>query len=85
VPPVGQQVILRSGANGFDQPLAKFALQKADNATDLLQRESTLAKFANDCDFGQVVKRIDAFVAITDRNHDAALVPPLQLAQADAR
>jgi len=85
MPPVGQQVILRSGANRFDQPLAEFALQKADDATNFLQRESTLTQLADDCNLGQVIERIDALMAVAIRNHNAALVPPLELAEADAR
>ena len=84
VPPVCQQVIFRSRAHGFDQPLAELALQKANNATDFLQRESAFAQLTDDRDFGEVVERIDAFVAIAGWNNDATLVPPLKLSEADA-
>ena len=82
--PVCQQVIFRSRAHGFDQPLAEFALQKANNATNFLQRESAFAQLTDDRDFGEVVEQIDAFVAVASRNHYAVLVPPLKLTQADA-
>jgi len=49
-----------------------------------LQRESTFAQFADDRDFCQVVERIDTFVAVTGRNYNPTLVPPLQLPEADA-
>ncbi len=84
VPPVGQQVIFRRGANRVHQALAQFTLQKADNSTDLLQRESTIAHFADDGDFRQIVERINTLVALASRNHDAPFIPPLQLSRTDA-
>ena len=85
VPSVGQQVIFGSGPHGFDQPFAEFPLQKADDPTNLLQRESTFAQLADHGHFGQIVERIDAIVSFAYWNHDAALVPPLELARADSR
>ena len=85
VPPVCQQVIFRSRTDGFDQPLAEFALQKANNTANFLQRESAFAQLTDDRDFGEVVERIDAFVAVAGWNDDTALVPPLKLSEADAR
>src|SRR5208283_2961276 len=84
VPPVGQQVILGGGANGVDQPLAELALQEADDSADLLQRESPLTQLADNGDLGQVIERIHALVAVAGWNDDTALVPPLELTQADA-
>ena len=51
---------------------------------DFLQGEAALAQVADDGDFGQVVQGIDALVAFPAGDHDAALIPPLQLTRADA-
>ena len=84
VTPVGQQVILGGGANGVHQPLAEFTLQEANDPADFLQREPALAQLANNGDLGQVIERIDALMAVPGGNHDTALVPPLELTQANA-
>ncbi len=57
---VGQQVIFGGGAYGFNQTPAKFSLEEANDPANFLERESTLAQFADDGNFGQVVERIDA-------------------------
>ena len=81
---VGQQMVFGGGAYGFDQTAAQLALEEANDPADLLQRKTSLSQFADDGYFSQVVERIDALVAIAGGNHDATLVPPLQLTQADA-
>ena len=81
---VGQQVILGGGAHGFNQAAAQFALEETNDAADLLQRKAALAQFADHGNFSEVVERIDALMAVASGNDDAALVPPLQLTQADA-
>src|ERR1019366_9381945 len=83
VPSIREQVVFGGGAHGFYQPLAEFPLQKADDPTDLLQRKSALTQFANDGPLDNITERIAARVAWGSRYHDAALVPPLELARAD--
>jgi len=81
---VREQVILGGGAHRLDQTLAEFTLEKAKNAPNFLQREPSAAKFADDSHFGKVVEGIEAFVTFAAGYDDAALIPPLQLTQADA-
>ena len=83
VPAVREQVILGGGGHGFDQTLTEFTLEIAKNASDFLQRESTAAKFADDSHFGKFVEGIEALVTFAAGYDDAALIPPLQLTQAD--
>ncbi len=81
---VGQKVKLRGGADGIYQPLAQFLPQEAQHTAQALQRKAPPSQVAQHCYLGHVVERVQALVAAALRDHDAALVPPLQLAQADA-
>src|ERR1019366_6849842 len=83
VPSIREQVVFGGGAHRLHQALAEFPLQETDNSANLLQRKSALAQFADDGHLGKIIERIDAQVAFASRYHDAALVPPLELARAD--
>src|SRR5437660_12923112 len=74
----------RTGAHSFHQPLAQLALQEADDPAHALQRESALAKLADHRDLGEVGQRVKAIAAMARGRDEAALIPPLQLAQRDA-
>ena len=76
-------VVGRAG-DGFGQAFAELALQEAHHLAHPLQRETAAAQFADDRDFGQVFNRVQAAMSFAGGDDDAALVPPLQLAQGDA-
>ncbi len=81
---IREQVIFGRSAYGFHQPPAKLTLEEPDYPANFLEREAAFAEFADHCNFSEIVHRIDALVTVAGGNHDAALVPPLKLAQADA-
>jgi len=81
---VGEQVVSGGAADGVRQALAELPLQKTHDLAHALQRESAAAQFTDDSDFGQIFHGIEATVAFARGNHNAALIPPLQLAWRDA-
>src|SRR5581483_3933989 len=76
---VGQQVVVRAGGDRLHQSLPEFALQEADDLAHLLQREAAAAQVADDRHFRYVVQRIEPAMPLPRGNHDAPLIPPLQL------
>src|SRR6185437_9294245 len=83
-PAIRQQVIVRRTAYRFCQPLAEFLLQESHDVSHSLQREPLASQFADDGNFREILERIDSTMPITSRNHEPALVPPLQLPRSDA-
>jgi hypothetical protein len=59
-------------------------LQKADDLADSLERETFAPQLADHRYFREIFKGIQAAVAFSYRDDDAALIPPLQLARSDA-
>ena len=77
-------MVVRRAGNGFGQTLAELALQKAHHLAHPLQGEAAAAQFADDRHFGQIFVRVQAAMPFAGGDDDAALVPPLQLAEGDA-
>src|SRR6476660_8574193 len=77
-------MIVRRSGYSFREALAEFALQEAHHFAHTLQGETAAAQFADDRNFGQVFIRVQAAMSFAGGDDDAALVPPLQLAQGDA-
>ena len=71
-------------ANRFRQALAELFLQEANYLAHALQGEALAAKFTDDGYLREVFERINSPMSLARRDHDAALVPPLQLAGGDA-
>src|SRR6185437_9929129 len=83
-PAIRQQVIIRRTADRFRESLAEFLLQEPHNSAHPLQGEALASQFANNGNFREILERIDTTMPIASRNHQPALVPPLQLARSDA-
>src|SRR6267143_3148301 len=77
--PVGEQVVFRSSAHRFRQALAELTLQETHDLAHSLERESALTQFADHCYLGEILHRVQAPPPGARRNHNAALIPPLQL------
>ncbi len=80
---IGEQVIFRGAADSFRQAFAELTLQKAHDLADALQGESPAPQLADHGDLGEVFHRIQPAAPFPCWNHNAALVPPLQLAGRD--
>src|SRR6185369_14984113 len=81
---VGEQMVFRASAHGFGQTLSEFLLQKSNYLADTLERKPAASQFADHSNFTQLLHRVHATVSFPGRNHDAALVPPLQLTSGDS-
>src|SRR6185437_5919548 len=80
---VGEEVVLGAAAYGFRKAAAQVALQKTHYPANLLQRKAAPAQIGNDRDLRQVIERIEAAMTLPGGNHNALLVPPLQLPRRD--
>src|SRR5258708_18828512 len=80
---VGKQVIIGIATDNFRQPLADFAIKKAHDLADSLEREAFAAQLADHRDFREMGHRIKPTVPFPARLDDSALVPPLELAARD--
>ena len=69
--------------HGLRQAFAELLLQEPNHFTDTLQGESAVAQLTNHGDFGEIFHGVEATVPFPRRYHDAALIPPLQLAWGD--
>jgi hypothetical protein len=76
---VGEQVVVRGATDGLRQAAAQFTLQKPHYPANPLQREAAAAQVGYDRHFRQIVKGIQAPMALPGGNDNALLVPPLQL------
>src|SRR5437016_13193422 len=76
-------MILRA-ANGGRQSSPEFLLQELHDPPHPLQGKTLAAQCADQGDFGNVVKRVQAPAPFPLRSHHAAFVPPLELAGRDA-
>src|SRR3954447_19306079 len=81
---VGEQMVFRASAHGFGQTLSEFLLQKSNYLADTLERKPAASQFADHSNFTQLLHGVHAPVPFPGRNHDAALVPPLQLTSGDS-
>ena len=81
--PVSKKVIIGGTGHGLRQAFAELLLQEANHFTDTLQGESAVAQLTNHGDFGEIFHGVEATVPFPRRYHDAALIPPLQLAWGD--
>src|SRR5437016_7441743 len=77
-------MIIRTTAHRGCQPPPEFLLQEFHDAADALERKAFPAQRTDHSDFRHVVKRIEPAAAFTLRNHNATLVPPLELARRNA-
>src|ERR1700680_1777207 len=80
---VGQQVVFGVPGHDLCQALAELALQKAQDFAYSLEREPLATQLANDCNFGDVFPRIHSPMALPQRLHHTAFIPPLQWARRD--
>src|SRR5882762_2061504 len=78
---VGQQVAFGVPGNDLCQALAELALQKTQDFAHSLEREPLATQLANDCNFGDVFYGIHPPMALPQRLHHTAFIPPLQLAR----
>ena len=81
---VGQKVVVGCAADGLRQALPELLLQKADDFADSLKREAFVTQLADDCYFREIFEGIKASMAFSYWNHDATLIPPLQLTWSNA-
>jgi hypothetical protein len=82
---VGQQMVFGPVRDRLDQSPLELTLQIANDLTNALKAETTAAKLANNSNFGEIFQGVQAAMTFARRLHNAALVPPLQLACAQAR
>ena len=81
---VGDQMDVAVFRHRITQPLAHFLLQEPQHAADFLQRESLTPQFGDHRNFNHFLRKVNAPVAFLARRNDVTLIPPLQLAKADA-
>src|ERR1700716_3072263 len=81
---VSQQVAFGVPGNDLCQALTELALQKAKDFAHSLEREPLATQLANDCNFGDVFHQTPPPMAVPQRLHHTAFIPPLQLARRDA-
>src|SRR5260370_42155827 len=80
---VSQQVVFGVPGNDLCQALAELALQKAQDFAHSLEGEPLATQLANYCNFGDVFHRIHSPMALPQRLHHPAFIPPLQLTRRD--
>src|SRR5690242_12456637 len=68
----------------LDHAAAELAVQGAHELAHALEREAFAAQFADYGNFCELCFGVNATAAIAARDDDLALVPPLQLARANA-
>lgn len=81
---VGEQVVLGGGANGGGEAGAEFTIEKCNYLAHALEGESAAAQLGDDGGGYELIPGIDAAMALAAGRHEAALVPPLELAAGDA-
>jgi len=81
---IREEVVLGMATDRFHQALLKLALQQPYNLANSLKREAAAAKIADHGNFRKIVETVQTPMSFARRDHDLALVPPLQLAGADA-
>ncbi len=67
----------------FGQAASHFALQEAEHAADLLQRESLAPQFGDYRDFDHLGREVHAAMPLMPRRNHFPLIPPLQLPKTD--
>ena len=80
---VRHQVQIVLPGKDIAEAFTHFPLQKPQNPPYLLERKTFTPQLGNYCDFNYFLSRVYAFVTLMTRRHNFALIPPLQLAQAD--
>src|ERR1039457_5401371 len=81
---VGEQMSFRCALEGVAEALAHVLLQETQHPPDFLEGKSLPPQLGDNGDFQDLLGQVNALMTVLARRNDASLVPPLQLAQADA-
>jgi hypothetical protein len=82
--PVREQVQAGTARCQIGKSVSEFAAQQGEHFANALQAEATAAKITQYGQFGNILGRVEAAMALAGRHYDSLLIPPLELTWREA-